>query len=158
MSRWVEIQFDCLPLRSIDRMDIPLDASPKFQQHCMRVKAAMEKHGSHNTYYLHNALCTYHLLNDPADGMIQFRFHGTVITDEADMETRGTDLEVELVKETCSWLSEPIVHWFQETVQRSVATEFNHYIQAGDLKKTEERIAKIKAESESGEGFMGMYL
>ncbi|GAA4435397.1 MULTISPECIES: hypothetical protein [Bremerella] len=158
MERWVEIQFDCLPLRSIDRMDIPMDASPKFQQHCLRVKSAMEKHGSHNTYYLHNATCTYHLLNHPQDGMIQFKFHGTVITDENDMETRGNDLEVELVKETCTWLSEPIVHWFQETVQRSVAVEFDRYIQAGDLKKTEERIAKIKAESESGDSFMGMYL
>ncbi|MBI1249154.1 hypothetical protein GC197_15085 [bacterium] len=158
MERWVEIQFDCLPLRSIDRMDIPMDASPKFQQHCLRVKAAMEKHGSHNTYYLHNAWCTYHLLNHPQDGMIQFSFHGTVITDEADMETKGTDLKVALMKETCAWLSEPIVHWFQETVQRSVAVEFDRYIQAGDLKKTEERIAKIKAESESGDSFLGMYL
>lgn len=158
MNRWVEIQFDCLPLRSIDRLDIPMDASPKFQQHCLRVKAAMEKHGSHNTYYLHNAQCTYHLLNHPVDGMIQFRFHGTVMTDAEDLHTKASDLEVELVKETCTWLSEPIVNWFQETVQRSVAVEFDHYIQAGDLKKTEERIAKIKQESESDEGFMGMYL
>ncbi len=158
MSRWVEIQFDCLPLRSIDRLDIPMDASPKFQEHCLRVKAAMQKHGSHNTYYLHNAQCTYHLLNHPVDGMIQFRFHGTVMTDADDLHTKASDLEVELVKETCTWLSEPIVNWFQETVQRSVAVEFDHYIQAGDLKKTEERIAKIKQESESDEGFMGMYL
>ena len=158
MERWVEIQFDCLPLRSIDRMDIPMDASPKCQQHCLRVKAAMEKHGSHNTYYLHNASCTYHLLNHPQDGMIQFAFHGTVMTDERDMATRGTDLDVGLKKETCAWLSEPIVNWFQETVQRSVAVEFDRYIQAGDLKKTEERIAKIKAESESGDSFLGMYL
>ncbi|MBA2117548.1 hypothetical protein [Bremerella alba] len=158
MDRWVEIQFDCIPLRSIDRLDIPMDASPKFQEHCLRVKAAMEKHGSHNTYYLHNAKCTYHLLNHPVDGMIQFKFHGTVMTAEDDMTTKGLDLQVELLKETCTWLSEPIVNWFQETVQRSVAVEFDHYIQAGDLKKTEERIAKIKEESESDEGFLGMYL
>ncbi len=158
MERWVDIQFDCLPLRSIDRMDVPIDASPKFQQHCLRVKAAIEKHGSHNAYYLHNAQCTYHLLNHPQDGMIQFRFHGTVLTDADDMATKGTDLEVELHKETCPWLNQPIVQWFQETVARSVAVEFDRFIQAGDLKKTEERIARIKAESESGEGFMGMYL
>lgn len=157
MERWVEIEFDCLPLRSIDRMDVPIDASPKFQQHCLRVKEAMEKHGSYNTYYLHNASCKYHLLNHPTDGMIQFRFHGTVLTDADDMATKATDLEVELLKETCPWLTQPIVQWFQETVARSVAAEFDRYIQAGDLKKTEERIAKLKAESDS-EGFMGMYL
>ena len=158
MERWVEIEFDCLPLRSIDRMDVPIDASPKFQQHCLRVKEAMSKHGSHNTYYLHNASCTYHLLNHPQEGMIQFRFHGTVLTDPDDMATKATDLEVELQKETCTWLTQPIVEWFQETVARSVAAEFDRYIKAGDLKKTEERIAKLKAESDSEGGFMGMYL
>ncbi len=31
MNRWVEITFDCLPLRTITRFDIPLDASPKYR-------------------------------------------------------------------------------------------------------------------------------
>lgn len=32
MDRFVDISFDCLPLRSIGRMDVPLDASPKFRE------------------------------------------------------------------------------------------------------------------------------
>ncbi len=51
----VEIAFDCLPLRSVGRLDIPLDASPDFRSRCERIKAAMEKHGTHNSYYLYNA-------------------------------------------------------------------------------------------------------
>ena len=43
MDQWVEIRFDCLPLRSVTRLDIPLDASPKYQAFCHRVKAAIEK-------------------------------------------------------------------------------------------------------------------
>lgn len=158
MDRWVEIKFDCLPLRSIERVDIPIDASPKFQQHCLRVKQALEQHGSHNTYYLHNADCIYHFLNHPEEGMIQFRFHGTVMTDANDVTTKGTDLEVALAKETCPWLTQPIVDWLRETVTRSVAVEFDRFIQAGDLKKTEERIARIQAEAEADGGFLGMYL
>jgi hypothetical protein len=30
--RYVEIVFDCLPLRSVGRLDIPIDASPKYRQ------------------------------------------------------------------------------------------------------------------------------
>lgn len=158
MDRHVEIEFDCLPLRSIERLDIPIDASPKFQEHCLRVKNAIEKHGSHNAYYLHNASCTYRLLNHPQDGMIQFAFYGTVLTDSDDLNTKGTDLTVTLLKETCSWLSEPIVQWFQETVPRSVAVEFDRYIAAGDLEKTMTRIEKLKAESDAAGGYLGMYL
>ena len=31
MQRYVEIVFDCLPLRSISRLDIPIDASPRYR-------------------------------------------------------------------------------------------------------------------------------
>ena len=55
MDRWVEISFDCLPLRGIGRLDIPMDASPKYQQRCERIKDAMERHGSFNSYFLYNA-------------------------------------------------------------------------------------------------------
>jgi len=157
VDRWVDISFDCLPLRSVERFDIPMDASPKFQEHCLRIKQAMDKHGSHNTYFVHNAKCTYHLVNHPSEGMIQFAFFGTVLTNQDDVATKATDLTVSLTKETCPWLSEPIVQWFSETVQHSVAAEFDRFIQAGDLKLTEARIAKLKAESDA-DGFMGMYL
>lgn len=158
MERWVEISFDCLPLRSVGRLDAPLDASPKFQQFCERVKTALDKHGAHNTYYLYNARCVYHLANSAEVGMIDFAFEGVAITDPNDQETKHCDLEVELKRETCPWLTEPIVAWFASIVQHSVAVEFDRYIAAGDLKQAQERIAKIQAKIEEQGGYLGMYL
>ena len=114
MNRWVEITFDCLPLRSVVRLDVPLDASPAFQAFCERVKAAIDKHGQFNSFYLYNGRCTYHLTNREDLGMIQFRFEGTMLTDEEDRHTVGCDLDVSLLRETCRWLSEPIVEWLRE--------------------------------------------
>ena len=158
MNRWVEITFDCLPLRTVGRLDIPLDASPKYRALCERIKAAIERHGSHNSYYLHNARCVYHLTNQGDAGMLDFRFEGTVLTDAEDLHTQRSDLEVELVRETCEWLTEPIVQWFVETVHRAVNAEFDRYIEAGDLQKAKERIEKIQAASDEAGGYLGMYL
>ena len=155
---WVEVEFDCLPLRSITRMDAPIDASPKYEQFVLRVKAAIENHGSHNVYYLHGGLCRYHLTNDPNLGMVEFSFEGAVLTDTKDVKTRALDLTVELSKETCSWLTEPLVNFMSESVQRAVMVEFDRYIDAGDLKKTEERIRALNEQSEAEGGFLGMYL
>ncbi|MGD9645343.1 MAG: hypothetical protein AB7U73_06495, partial [Pirellulales bacterium] len=80
MPRYVDIEFDCLPLRSVGRLDIPLDASPAYRARCERIKHAIETHGSHNTYFLYNANCKFHLTNDPALGMLEFRFEGTALT------------------------------------------------------------------------------
>lgn len=158
MGQWVEITFDCLPLRSVTRLDIPIDASPKYRAQCERIKAAIEKHGSHNTYYLYNALCRYHLTNHADRGMLELRFEGTVITEATDMHTQRCDVQAELVRETCDWLTTPIVQWFEQCVSRSVAVEFDRYIEAGDLQKTKERIARLQAETEQSGGFVGMYL
>ena len=158
VSSSVEISFDCLPLRSVGRLEVPLDASPKYRQRCERITAALEKHGSHNSYYLYNALCSYRLTNDDAVGMIQLGFEGTVLTDADDRRAERCDLQIELKNETCDWLTEPVVQWFRETVQQAVAVEFNRYIAAGDLAKTAERIEKIRAESDDSDGFVGMYL
>ena len=158
MSGWVDVTFDCLPLRSIGRLDVPLDASPRYQQRCMDIKAAMEKHGSHNSYYLFNAQLTFHLTNVEEIGMLQFRFEGTLLTDTEDQKSLRTDLQVELVRETCDWLSEPIVQWFRETVPRSVAVEFNRYVASGDLEEARHRLEDIQSRSDESDGFMGMYL
>lgn len=158
MNRWVDITFDCLPLRSITRLDVPLDASPKYQAFCERLKAAIARHGTHNAYYLHNAKCIYRLLNDEERGSVVFKFEGTVLTDEDDKSCKTCDLDVELSAETCDWLTEPVVNWFRDTVRRSVAVEFDHYIRAGDLGKTKERIERIQQESDDSGGFVGMYL
>ena len=158
MQRWVEISFDCLPLRTVGRLDIPIDASPKYRQRCERIKDAIERHGSHNTYFLYNAKCLYHLANHESLGEIGFKFEGTVLTDSSDERTERCDLQVELLSETCDWLTEPIVNWFEETVSRSVSVEFDRYIAAGDLDKAKQRIEQIQATSDQSGGYVGMYL
>jgi hypothetical protein len=158
MSQYVEISFDCLPLRSVGRMDIPLDASPAFRERCERVRRAIEAHGSHNTYYLYNAKCDFHLTNSPDVGMIEYRFDGTVMTDENDRRTVRSDLQIELVRETCDWLTAPAAEWLKHAVSRAVEVEFDRYIEAGDLAQTVERIAKLQRELENRGGFVGMYL
>lgn len=157
-GQWVEIEFDCLPLRSVTRLDVPVDASPKYEQFVLRVKDAMAKHGSHNAYYLHRGSCTYHLTNDPSQGCVVFHFEGTALTGEQDRQTRSVDINVKLAQETCAWLNEPIVGFLAESVQHAVMVEFNRYINAGDLEKTEERIRAINQQTDSADGFVGMYL
>jgi hypothetical protein len=156
--RFVEIVFDCLPLRSVGRLDVPIDASPKYRQRCERVKGEIERHGSHNAYYLYNASCVFHLTNDPAHGMLEYKFDGTVLTDPSDQLTQQAHLSVELIRETCDWLNQPVVEWFRDTVSQAVMREFDLYIAAGSLEQTRQRIAKLqKAADESG-GYVGEYL
>lgn len=158
MDRWVEISFDCLPLRSVGRMDVPLDASPQYQRRCEQVKSAIERHGAFNTYYLYDAQAVYHLTNDTQLGMLQFSFEGTVLTNQSDAQTQQVDLEVQLEGDVCDWLTQPIVHWFEKCVQEAVKVEFDRYIAAGDLQETRDRIEKIAAQSDAADGFLGMYL
>jgi hypothetical protein len=158
MNRYVDIVFDCLPLRSVGRLDIPIDASPKYRARCERIKRALDAHGSLNTYFLYNAGCKFHLTNDSELGMLEFRFEGTVMTDAADQHAIDSDLEVSIVRETCDWLTEPVVAWMAETVPHAVRVEFDRYIAAGDLAQTVERIAKIQAQSDQSGGYVGMYL
>lgn len=157
-GQWVEVTFECMPLRTVPRVDVPLDASPKLAAKILRVKAALEKHGSLNSYYLHNASCTYHLTNDPQQGMMEFEFEGVVLTDLQDLEARKCDLQITLRRETCSWLNESIVQWLSETVRRNVLIEFNRYILQGDLTKTLERIEQTQRASDESGGYVGMYL
>jgi len=155
---WVDVSFDCLPLRTVERLDIPIDASPKYRARCERIKAAIEQHGSHNAYYLYNARCQHHLTNDPDIGLLDFHFEGVVLTDSSDCETKSCDLQVELSAETCSWITEPIAQWFHQTVQQAVLVEFDRYIAAGDLQAAQERIEKIQAASDDAGGYVGMFL
>jgi hypothetical protein len=158
MTRWVEFTFDCLPLRSVGRLDVPLDASPKFRALCERIKLAIDRHGSHNTYYLYNATCRFHLVNRDDLGMIEFRFEGTVFTDAQDLKTERCDLDIELTRETCDWLTEPIVNWFRETVTRAAIVEFDRFIEAGDLEKARQRLERMRSQEDQQGGYLGMYL
>lgn len=158
MDRWVDIQFDCLPLRSVARWDPPLDASPKLRAFYQRLKQAQIDHGAHNTYYLHHAHCIYRLTNAADVGRLEFQFEGILLTDAEDRHTVGSDLRVELVRDTCDWLTQPVVAWFRESVEHAVRVEFDRYIQAGDLERTRKRIAELEKRSDQSEGFLGMYL
>jgi hypothetical protein len=82
--RPVDVQFDCLPLRSVTRLDPPLDASPALIGKWKRIKSAIQNHGTHNSYYLHNATCRFFVTNNPDVGMIAFKFEGVLFTDTAD--------------------------------------------------------------------------
>jgi hypothetical protein len=157
-GEWVEVKFDCLPLRSAGSITVPDDASPKLAEKLLRMKSAVDMHGTLNTYYLHNASCKFHFTNDPAMGMFQFSFEGVLLTDSSDLKAHSCDLKVELTRETCSWVNQTIVDWLAETVQRAVLIEFNRFIGAGDLTKTIERLEALQKASEESGGFVGMYL
>lgn len=156
--QWVEIEFDCLPLRSVGRLDPPLDASPAWREFCHRVASSLQKHGAHNTYYLHHGTCRYHLLNSADQGVIEFHFEGVVLTDPEDKRTVSSDLQINLGAETCPWLTEPVVQWFYQTVARSVEVEFDRYIEAGDLDKARQRIERVQQMVDEQGGYLGMYL
>ncbi len=158
MQPSVVITFDCLPLRTIGRLDIPMDASPKFKARLERIQEAIRQHGQHNTYYLFNARCRFQLTNDPVVGMLEFLFRGTVLTDSSDYRTAASDLQVELIGETCTWLSQPAVAFFHETVRRAVQIEFDRYIQAGNLAQTVKRLEALQSDSDQMGGYLGMYL
>jgi hypothetical protein len=154
----VAITFDCTPLRGLQRLDIPLDASPVFRARLERIQHAVAKHGTRNTYYLTNSACTFRFTNDPAIGWVQFSFEGTVLTDELDRKTVGSDLAIRLEKETCDWLTQPAVQWLTLSVKHAVEVEFDRYIAAGDLSRALERLAREQAASDAAGGFLGMNL
>lgn len=158
MSPAVEISFECLPLRSLGRLDVPLDASPAFAEQCRRIKRAAEKHGLHNSYYLRDGRCVFRLTNDAQLGLLEFRFEGTVLTDAEDLKTLTADLHVELARETCDWLTEPVVAWFRQTVSHAVVVEFDRFIASGDLQKAVARLARLQAATDAQGGFLGMGL
>jgi hypothetical protein len=154
----VPITFECTPLRSVPRFDVPLDASPAFRRRLARMQRAVACHGTRNTYYLTDGICTFRFTNDTQSGWVQFAFEGTLITDEADRHTVGSDVEVTLERETCDWLTQPAVEWLKRTVKHAVEAEFNRYIAAGDLSRALERQAREQAASDAAGGFLGMNL
>lgn len=158
MDRHVDVAFDCLPLRSITRLDPPLDASPGLVAKFHRIKDAIQQHGTHNTYYLHNAKCRFFVTNDPNHGMIAFTFEGVLFTDDRDELSRHCELRVQLDKETCPWLEQHVVKWFAESVNHAVMVEFNRFIDAGGSEQTKERMEKLEKSLEESGGFLGMHV
>jgi hypothetical protein len=129
----VGIAFDCLPLRLVSRLDVPLDASDALRRRAERIKAAVETFGAERTYFLYNAHCVFRFANSEVDGVCRFDFDGFVLTDAGDRRCEQTLLETRLVSETCGGISEPVQAWLAERVRRAVAIEFDRFIAAGQL-------------------------
>lgn len=140
------------------RLDIPLDASPGYRARLELMQRAVAAHGTRNAYYLSAGSCLFRFTNQPAAGWARFRFEGTVLTDDGDLQTTGSDLNIVLDVETCDWLTQPAVKWLTVSVKHAVEAEFDRYIAAGDLAKARERLAREQAEIDEAGGYLGMNL
>jgi len=130
-----------MPLRSVGRVDIPIDASPEFHARLEHLKRAIDKHGVENAYFLYNSRCIYRLANSDIEGMLRFSFEGTVFTDRSDAKADRADLDVELVSETCGGVPAVVLDWFTLAVERAVLVEFDRFIASGHL---ERRVAEFE--------------
>jgi hypothetical protein len=133
MDPVVDIEFDCMPLRSVSRVDVPLDASPAFRTRCERLKHAIDAHGNENAYFLYNTQCTYRLANSEIANMLRFTFDGTLLTDRSDRQAELADLCIELAAETCGGVPPAALDWLRGVVQRAVLVEFDRFISDGQL-------------------------
>lgn len=155
MTPEVDIAFDCLPLRSIGRVDIPIDASPAFRDRCERLQRAIERHGTSNAYFLYNTRCIYRLANSAIENMLRFRFGGTVLTDLSDAKAESAELDVELVAETCGRMAPEVLQWFRGIVTRAVLIEFDRFINAGQLAARVNQLGSVDSVADLA-GFAGM--
>jgi len=156
MEPVVDIAFDCLPLRSIGRVDIPLDASPAYRERCERLLKAIDIYDhSHNAYFLYNTRCVYRLANSDIENMLRFAFGGVVVTDRSDGRAERADLDIRLTSETCGSISPEVLAWFRRIVERAVLIEFNHFISAGRLAAHVENLGHVDSIADLA-GFAGM--
>lgn len=129
----VDIAFDCLPLRTVGRLDVPLDASDPMRRRGERMKAAIEALGLERSYFLDNARCVFRFANSDVDGVCRFDFDGAVLTDAGDRKCERTMLDVRLVSETCGGVPREVETWLADRVRQAVAIEFDRFIAAGQL-------------------------
>jgi hypothetical protein len=157
MTPHVDIAFDCLPLRSVGRADIPLDASPAFRARGERLQKALELHGGENAYFLYNTRCVYRLANSDIENMLRFTFDGVLLTDRSDCKADRAELEIELVAQTCFPLEAEALAWFRQAVERAVLIEFDHFIAAGQLAERVKQLGRVDSIGDVA-GFAGMNL
>jgi hypothetical protein len=157
MEPVVEISFDCLPLRSVGRLDAPIDASPAYRQRYEHLTWALEKYGPERTYFLYDARCVFRLANSEIEGMLRFEFEGLVRTDASDLLTEFVDLDVKLASETCGGVPADVLAWWKGRVEKAVAIEFDRFIAAGQLNQRTTDLGKIERLSDLS-GFSGMNL
>jgi hypothetical protein len=155
MDPAVDIAFDCLPLRSIGRVDIPLDASPEYRARGEQLQRAVAEHAGQNAYFLYNTQCIYRLANSEIENVLRFTFDGTVLTDLSDCKAHKAELAITLVSETCGGVPPAAMAWLQHVVERAVLVEFDRFIAEGSL---EARVAELAAVSDANTlcGFAGM--
>ncbi len=153
----VDIAFDCLPLRSVGRLDVPLDASPVYRERVERLNAALAAHSADRTYFLYNARCIFRLANSEIAGMLRFDFEGIVCTDAGDLLTESVALDIRLTSETCGGVPAHAEPWLQQQVEKAVAIEFDRFIAAGQLASRAEEIGQLDRLSDLG-GFSGMHV
>ena len=139
----VDIAFDCLPLRSVGRVDVPLDASPAFRARCERLQRTIGAYGTENAYFLYNTRCVFRLANSGVENMLRFSFEGTVLTDRSDCKAVKADLAVELTAETCGTVPADVLAWFRGVVERAVLIEFDRFIAAGRLAERVDHLGKL---------------
>jgi hypothetical protein len=143
MQPVVDIAFDCLPLRSIARVDIPLDASPAFRARSERLQQAVNRYAGENAYFLYNTRCTFRLANSDIDNMLRFSFEGMLLTDRSDCKADRADLNVVLAAETCGGVPPAAVDWLRGIVMRAVLIEFDRFIEAGKLAERVEQLGSV---------------
>ena len=155
MEPVVDIAFDCLPLRSLPRVDIPLDASPAFRARCERLREALDAHSDENAYYLYNTRCTYRLANSDIDNMLRFSFDGTVTTDRSDCKADRADLDIVLTAETCGGVPAEALDWLRGIVRQAVLIEFDRFISGGQLAARKHELSTARGIATIGD-FAGM--
>ena len=155
MQPVVDIAFDCLPLRSVARVDVPLDASPAFRARCERLQKATEAHAGENAYFLYNTRCTYRLANSDIENMLRFSFDGTLLRDRSDCKAEWADLKVVLTAETCGGVPTAALEWLRGVVYRAVLIEFDRFIADGRLAQRVEELEDISSISDI-DSFAGM--
>jgi hypothetical protein len=155
MEPIVDIAFDCLPLRSIGRVDIPLDASPTLRARVQQLQKAIESHDTQHAYFLYNTRCIYRFANSDVDNMVRFSFDGTVVTDRSDRKADHADLAIELTAETCGGLPPDVLTWFRGVVKRAILIEFDHFIAAGRLAQRVHQLGKVASLADVA-GFAGI--
>jgi hypothetical protein len=151
----VDIAFDCLPLRTVSRLDVPLDASEALRRRAEHMKSAISAFGLERSYFLYNARCVFRFANSEVDGICRFEFEGAVQTDAGDRKCERTMLEVRLISETCGGLPAEIEVWLADRVRQAVAIEFDRFIAAGQHTAGEGEADKLGSLSQLS-GLSGM--
>ncbi|QEG34341.1 hypothetical protein [Bythopirellula goksoeyrii] len=155
MEPVVDIAFDCLPLRSIGRLDAPLDAPAEYRRRHEQLVSAMERFGPDRTYFLYNARCVFHLANSEIEGMVRYEFDGIIRTDASDLLTETVELDARLASETCGGLPDQVETWFKDRVEKAVAIEFDRFVAAGQLSQRSSELGQDVNPSNLA-GFSGM--